>query len=239
MKKLTQNRVNMLTSVSGVLTKHNATWNGHVAFAEGVTEFTDTFPEIEEQTQLILGSAGASEAKQMAVSSLNIAVSEILGAVASYANDIADAELAAKVSYSKSEVTKGKTADVVARCKNIHATATENLADLGKYGVTSAKLTALKKKIDAFDKLKVAPRDNIITRRAANELQDQHVRSATAILRDKLDRLVVQFKDANPTLYEEYYAARAVVDTRGGNSGNTDVQPTPVTPTPTPAPVPA
>jgi hypothetical protein len=74
-----------------------------------------------------------------------------------------------------------------------------------------------------------------IIRRAANELQEQLVRSATTTLRDKLDRLVVQFKEANPTFYEEYYAARVIVDSRGGNSSNTDVQPTPlVTPTPTP-----
>lgn len=228
----------MLTSVSGVIAKHNGTWKDHGAFAEGVTEFTDTFPDIEEQTQTILGSTGAGEAKKMAVEVLNIAVCEIMGAVVSYAGDITDAELAAKASFSETEVTKGKTSDVVARCRNIHAAATENLTALAKYGVTAAKLTALKKKIDAFDKLKVAPRDGVITRRAAGDLQEQLVRSAVAILRNKLDRLVVQFKEANPTFYEEYYAARVIVDSRGGNSSNTDVQPTPlVTPTPAPTPV--
>jgi hypothetical protein len=236
MKKTTQNRVNMLTSVSGVLANHNETWKDHGAFAEGVDELTAAFPNIEEQTQLVLGSAGASEAKKLAVAALNAAVCEVMGAVASYATDQADAELRAKVAYAQSEVTKGKTGDVVARCKNIHAAATENLTALGKYGVTAAKLTALKKKIDAFDKLKVAPRDGVITRRAAGELQEQLVRSAVAILRDKLDRLVVQFKEANPTFYEEYFAARVVVDTRGNRSDNTDVQPKP-TVTPALAPV--
>lgn len=53
----------------------------------------------------------------------------------------------------------------------------------------------------------------------------------------KLDRLVVQFKEANPTFYEEYFAARVVVDARGGHPDNTDVQPTPmVMPTPTTPP---
>ena len=76
---------------------------------------------------------------------------------------------------------------------------------------------------------------SVITRRADGVLHEQLVRSAVAILRDKLDRLVVQFKEANPSFYEEYYAARSVVDTRGGRSDNTDVQPAPlVTPTPTP-----
>lgn len=229
----------MLTSVSGVLTKHNDTWKDHLAFTEGVDELTAKLPEIEEQTQLVLGSAGASEAKKLAVEALNLAVCEIIGAVASYASDNSNAELQAKVAYAPSTVTKGNTGEVVARCKNIHILATENLTALAKYGVTAAKLTALKKKIDAFDKLKVAPRDGVITRRAAGLLHEQLVRSAVALLRDKLDRLVVQFKEANPTFYGEYFAARAVVDARGGRSDNTDVRPTPISPTPTPTPVPA
>lgn len=228
----------MLTSVSGILTQHQDTWKDHVAFAEGVAAFLDTLPEIEAQSQIILGTVGAAAAKKMAVRALNGAASEIMGAVASYADDNADAELGARVAYSESGVTRGKTSEVVARCKNIHAAATENLTALGKYGVTTAKLTAFKKKIDAFDKLKVAPRDNVITRQAAGELQEQQVRSATAFLRDKLDRLVVQFKEANPAFYEEYFAARMVVDARGSSTSNTDVQPKPVV-TPSPTPVPA
>jgi hypothetical protein len=51
---------------------------------------------------------------------------------------------------------------VVAQCRNIHTAATENLTALAKHGVTAAKLTAFKKKIDAFDKLKFAPRDSVI-----------------------------------------------------------------------------
>jgi len=239
MKKTRQNQINMLTSTSVVLAKHNDTWKDHIAFAEGAMEFTDTLPEIEAQTQLILGSAGASEAKKLATSALNTITGEVMGAVASYAHDTEDAELAAQVAYAASEVTRGKTSDIVARCKNIHAVATENLTALAKYGITAAKLTSFKKRIDAFDKLKVAPRDSVITRRAAGELQEQMVRSASVILRDKLDRLVVQFKAANPTFYEEYYAARVVVDTRNGSSTDTDAQPTaPVNPSPAPTPTP-
>jgi hypothetical protein len=235
MKRELQNRINMLTSVSGVLTKHNATWNGHEAFAEGTTEFNGLLLNVGEQSLVIVNSTGASEAKKLAVETLNIAVGEIMGAVASYANDVANAELAVKVAYAESEVTKGVTSDVVARCQNIHTVATQNLATLGRYGVTADKLTALQARIAAYDNLKVAPRENFISRRTARGLQEQHVRAATAILRDKLDRLIVQFKTANPAFYEEYYVARVVVDSRGGNS-NTDVQPTP---TPIPAPIPA
>lgn len=237
MKKTTNNRVNMLTSVSRVLTQHQTTWQDHEAFAEGVTAFLNFLPDIEEQSQIILGTVGAASAKKLAARALNTAAVEIMGAVASYAEDNAEAGLGARVAYSESGVTRGKTSDVVARCKNIHAAATENLAALGKYGVTADKLTTFNGRISAFDRLKVAPRDNVVTRRAAGEFQEQLLRDANTILRDKLDRLVVQFKAADPTFYEAYYAARVVVDARGGSSLHTDVQPGNPSPAPAPAPV--
>jgi gamma-glutamylcyclotransferase (GGCT)/AIG2-like uncharacterized protein YtfP len=42
---------------------------------------------------------------------------------------------ALRIEYPK--VTKGKTSDVVAQCRNIHTAATENLTALAKYGVTA------------------------------------------------------------------------------------------------------
>jgi len=226
----------MVTSVNGVFTKHSTTWEAHVAFAEGVADVTGKLNNVEELTQVIVGSAGASAAKKLAGIALNIAVCEVIGAVASYATDISDATLGSKVDYSQSVVTRGNPADVVARCRNIHDAATANLAALAKYGITAAKLTALEQKIAAFDTLKVAPRDSVIVRRAARAMREKLVRSAGATLRNKLDRLVVQFKAANPTFYEEYFAARVVVDLRNSHATNTDVQATaPATPAPAPA----
>ena len=226
----------MVTSVNGVFTKHSTTWQEHGAFAEGVAEVAGKLNHVEELTQVIVGSAGATAAKKLAGIALNIAACEVKGAVASYASDSGDAQLAAQVAYGNVEVTKGNPGDVVARCRNIHDAATANLAALAKYGITAAKLTALEQKIAAFDTLKVAPRDSVIVRRAARAMREKLVRSAGATLRNKLDRLVVQFKAANPTFYEEYFAARVVVDMRNSHATNTDVQATaPATPAPAPA----
>ena len=76
-----------------------------------------------------------------------------------------------------------------------------------------------------------------VTQSAAAQLIPQLVRSAVSVLRDQLDGLVLQFKSAD-------YAARVVVDTRGGSSDNIDtVQPSLPAPepadNPAPEPVPA
>ena len=115
-------------------------------------------------------------------------------------------------------MTAGKSSDVVARGRAIWSAATEVVAELGQYGITAAKLTVLKKRIDAFDSVQVAPRQNRVGTSAAGHLVTQLVRDAVGILRDQLDGLMVQFQAASPNFYEEYFAARVVVDIRGGRA---------------------
>lgn len=228
----------MLTTVKAVLNEHNETWQSHVAFAEGFDSLGETIASINAQAQLAQGNPGATNAKALARQALGETACEIIGGLRAYATVSGNAELAAKVKFSPSEVVSGKANEVVTRCRNIHAAADELVSSLGDYGITAAKLTAFKNRINAFETVKSAPRQSRVTQSAAAQLIPQLVRSGVAILRDQLDGLVLQFKAANPTFYEEYFAARAVVDNRGGRSDNTDVQPTPVGP-PAPAPVPA
>ena len=89
----------------------------------------------------------------------------------------------------------------------------EALAD---YGVTAAKLTALKKKIDGFEALHTKPRQNISNRSAATARLPQLLRQADEILRGRLDPLVVQFKVSAPEFYNAYQAACNIVDIPGG-----------------------
>lgn len=133
-------------------------------------------------------------------------------------NQVADLELAAKIDFSESTVTAGKTSEVVARCKSIHAAAAEKIDTLGKYGITNAKLAVFKKCIEAFDRMKSAPRQGQVTRSAATQLVPHLVRSAVATVRYQLDGLIVQFEEANPDFVTEYNAARRVVENRGGRN---------------------
>ena len=106
------------------------------------------------------------------------------------------------------------------------------------YSITAAKLTAFKKKIDAYDSVKTSSREKIVQRSAANQLLPQLIRSAVNILNDPLDGLMVQFKSDQPNFYEEYFSARAIVSARGGQSNTDDKNSSLNTPTPSPTPTP-
>ncbi len=225
MKITDQNRVNMVTATSGVIEKYKSIWKDHEAFAEGVDALDQKMEQIDEQLEHAQGNPGAKELKELARKHLCTSACEVIGAAGSYATKNSDPELAAKVGYSPSEVAAGKASDVVARCKAIWSAATEVVDDLGKYGITTAKLRLFKKRIDAFDGVKVAPRQNRVKKSAAAQLLPQLVRDAVGILRDQLDGLMVQFQQSSPKFYEEYFAARAVVDNRGSRAEETEVTP--------------
>jgi hypothetical protein len=217
MKTTDQNRINMVTATASVINKYNEVWKDHEAFAQGVADLDEKLSQIDGQIQITQGNPGASKVKETALQDLRTSVCEVIGAVRSYAARNSNPQLLAKVDYSPSEIVAGKASEVVARCKTIHTAATGIVAELGKYGITAAKLAALKKKIDGFDGVKVAPRESVVEKRSARQLLPQLVRDAIGILRDQLDGLMLQFKD-NANFYEEYLAARSVVDHRVGRT---------------------
>jgi hypothetical protein len=136
------------------------------------------------------------------------------------------------VDFSRTGIIKGRDPSVVARCRDIHAAATENLAKLADAGVTAAKLTALKKLIDAFENLQTKPRQNLAKRSAATRLMPTLIRKADRIVGRRMNKLVVQFKTSAPDFYNAYQTAVSIVDSGHGHGTNGNGTPMPK---PTPA----
>ncbi len=90
--------------------------------------------------------------------------------------------------------------------------ATAVLPSLADYGVTQAKLNVLSKKIEAFRKAHPAPRQRVNAGRAATKQLADLFTDLSALLRNRADRLVVQFRESAPEFYNEYQAARTVVN---------------------------
>lgn len=150
-------------------------------------------------------------------------------AVHAFAVTTEDFALEGRVDFSRSTLVYGREAAVLARVRDIHAAATTHLAKLADYGITQAKLTALKKKIDAFEAALAKPRQQIATSSAATQTLAQQFTMADTILNKRLDKLVYQFKDSAPDFFNAYQTARSIVSLRGPRKTND---------TPSPAPVP-
>jgi hypothetical protein len=155
--------------------------------------------------------SGAADEKVLARALLGDVAFEVAGAAYAYAVNTGNKDLAGKVAITRSQVVRGRDAEVITRCKGIHAVATEYLESLSDYGVTQAKLTALKKKIDTFQNVQPKPRQGRTVKSAATQELNQLFKQVDEVLKDCLDRLVVQFTESAPTFVNEYFAARVVV----------------------------
>ena len=117
-----------------------------------------------------------------------------------------------KASFGRSELTRGADKTILNRAEEIHETATAVLASLADYGVTQAKLNALSKKIEAFRKAHPAPRQRVNAGRAATRQLSELFADLSALLRNRADRLLVQFRESAPEFYNEYQSARTLVN---------------------------
>jgi len=213
MKLSVQDRIRMLNAVYDTLTRadYAPVYASLAAYAEGVAALGATLTALDERIRATQGNPGAGSAKERARQTLlNLAV-EVIGAIKAYCAVTQNAELAAKVSYTASNVCCGKVNEIIGRCKNIWQAALDNAEVLVKYGINETKLTAFETAIKAFDKIKTAPRQHQAVKSAATSQVPVLVKAGVAIVRDQLDNLMPQFKDLQPGFYNAYFAARLVV----------------------------
>lgn len=204
-------KLNAHRTLSSALEAYKATWTPLGAFKRAVTTFNDCLDSIDELARIQADKSGAGAEKALCLVALATDAHTIGSAVAALASDTKDANLAAKVDFSRSELTRGRETQIVTRCENIHAAAAENLDALDdEYGVTQAKLNALQAKIDAFRTAQPKPRRTRASSSTATKQLRECFAQADQIAREKLDRLAVQFQASEPTFFSEFTAARKI-----------------------------
>jgi hypothetical protein len=193
--------------------------------------------EMDTQLAIITGLGqvqaapnGGRALKDAALTALVETAFQVTAATRAYAIVNKDAELAAQLDYSPSDLGRERAQEVVARCRNVWSAATDNQQASVSFGVTTAKLTNLKKKIDEYDAAHPRPREGRASAKAATKALPDAFAQVDEILNDCLDGLMVQFKDSAAEFYNEYTVVRRIQDVPGSR---------PRKPAPAPAPTPA
>ncbi len=208
MKKTQSVKLNALLAVQVLLLANPTLVAVLAALQEALESLTDFITDINLNVKIQSSPSGTAEAKASALTALGDAAFGVAGAVLSFAEKTGDLTLAGRVKYSRSEVTAGSSNAVVARCQHIIDAATENVSSLGDYGVTAAKLTALKQKLKTYDTLRAMPRQA----KAATKQLERLFPDADRLLENRIDRLMWQFRESQPEFYDKYLVARAVLN---------------------------
>jgi hypothetical protein len=116
-----------------------------------------------------MDATGLASDKGQLRKAMATATAEVASATNAYAKKAKNNHLAAKTRVTMSDILSGRDTMAADTARNVHAAATGALANLGPYGVTAAKLTALKAAIDAYAASISKPRDAMATASAATK----------------------------------------------------------------------
>lgn len=224
MNKNQINHLYMFKAVDTVLSKYEAVVNSLPVLATACITFREKLTVIDSTLLIQEGQiTGVAQQKQKEEEEMIVAALRVAAAMYVYAQDTNDLELSAKVKLSKN--IKGLNDTVLLNtCKTVLNLANGVATDaLTSYGITAEDISSLEKEITDFEQLVTKPRSAVVTRSQATALLADLLKETSALLSDKMDKLILILEANNPLFYNEYRAARIIVDLHGTNSTEDEV----------------
>ena len=237
MDSRTQNHLNMVSTCITVAqeAQNKAVWQGKdpADFGTDVAKLTTDYGAVTAKVaQWEAAKGGAADDKASAETVLEDQAYLLARACYNHFKKTGSLDRAGKVDYTKSEIVKLRTQELVTQTTAIRDTAQTAVAepDAVKRGITAAKIATLTAAIAAYTKVMNAPRGQIVTRSALGKEIDTDTAALLELIND-MDDLALQFgeTDAGKRFLEAWKGARIIVDVGGGQGNGAK-------PTPPPAP---
>lgn len=219
MKKTQISHLYMFKAVYTVLNKYESILSTVPTLMQAQTTFKENLSRIES-TQLIQEGqvTGVAKQKQKEEDEMIAAVLIVAAALYVYAQDTNNLELLDKVHVGKN-IKNLSDSRLIAVCRNIMGLAIAvGVENLSPYGLPADALTNLDKEINDFVQLVTQPRSEVVTRSQATALLDELFKETNSLLRGRMDKLLQVQQTEHPEFYNEYRAARVIVDISGTKS---------------------
>ena len=208
-----ENKLSMYLGEKKILTDYNATWVAIPGFATVVSTFFSKITLIQttenRQQRTTKGvSTDKKNKKLQLIDKLLVAA----GGIMSFANDTDDNELFELVNFTKSELEHIGDTLLLDRATLVLATGNTHAADILPKGVTAVILGDLQTLITEYETLVVGPRDLIVDKKTATEQLVVLFSDTDDLLKNNLDRLMMQFKATNDEFFRKYFNGREIID---------------------------
>ncbi|TAL00637.1 MAG: hypothetical protein EPO07_09435 [Verrucomicrobia bacterium] len=226
------NRMSMVNTVDSLMDQNESTWSSLPAIQETVTDVKSGITEVNKLAgKQATATAGTGDEKANVRLAFEAKILEIADQLSALAAKKGDAILGAQVELTPSALDKMDVDALEELGKTVSGLAVTNIVELEKYGITKDDVTALDELTKQFNKVKNAPRVAISGRKGVTDTLPVLVAKLMSILRNRLDKQMTKFKQANAEFYAAYRSARVIVD-RGGGQGSDGSSPTapPTTP---------
>jgi hypothetical protein len=221
MDKITKNKLAMYRSLRTVLTSHEAEWSALPAFASAVQTFGARLDALEQsmyqQNIALVGVSAVRDAKKSIVADKAYAMSSAMVAYGVVNNDV---ELINHVKIARHRIMHAPRDLVLVLVDRILIRGASLIGQLDIYGVDQAAIDQLQLLRDELSTQMNAPRNAILDRKGQTERIRNLVKEIDAILKFRLDKLIIILKEEHPELFAAYTNARVIVDHRNRTAGS-------------------
>ena len=157
-------------------------------------------------------TSGKTAAKYLAEDELIMAVMPVAGSLVIFGRRTNDMTLKEKAAVTESGLRKMRDTELSTKARSIYELAASRAVDLEPIGVTAAKLTALKGKIDSYDEKSMARESSVSERMGASQSLVDLFKEADGLLDEEIDGFMEHLRGDYPQFYNEYFAARQIKD---------------------------
>ena len=195
MKSVLENRLSMYIAVDEVMTDNATRWAGVPRLVTAVTEHKGNIAKIKSLREVQEGNLkGITEDKTKRRTRMADLAMKIIGAMVAYAVDHDNNEMKRDIGYTRSELVRGRDTTALSRCQKIYNKASRLVPALLEYGITPDNISALAGAIATFDLIIEKPRTAQTMETAALEEMEKVDNATSALLRNRMDKLMLQFK---------------------------------------------
>jgi hypothetical protein len=183
------------------------------ALAKAILNLQGNISEIERlQMQQSSDLTGATKDKDKLHDQLSETALSIAGAIFAHATDIGNIGLKTKVDFTASDFDNCSQSDFISHCSNVLTEARSLDGQLLEHGIVSERVAEFSDLIEQFKTIVTKPRELVVNRTTITDDIAQVFKNTDALLKEKLDKLMLQYKQSNPDFFQSYQNARSIID---------------------------
>lgn len=136
----------------------------------------------------------------------------VSGALYAYASDSGNTELQELSNYSTSKLIKLGDLEFAQKAEMLLNLGTTHLAAIADHGVTAEQITECTTSLDDFLNLIGRPRTVFVANSKASDEVADLVEITRKLLKDQLDRTMLQYQISDESFYNGYKKSRVIID---------------------------
>lgn len=208
-----ENKLRMYFTVCAVCDSNTELLQENEAFKSSYIKFQSHIPAMQKYMDILKMENIATESlKSIDRVELEEMGFYISGKLMQYARKIKNENLFIALQENRNNLMKASDIEFYSICNYISGEAAKNVEKLAFYGITADNIAEFQQLINYFSFNINRVRASTSKNKSTYDLLIKHFREADDLLKQKLDADIEFFKNSDPEFYNQYKAARIIID---------------------------